>query len=517
MPDRVKFLASFRVRLTLLLTLFLILTIAVVILLDKVVQGRIERVVADQNLQVNDAVSDGFGDLAQAMSVAMDNLNSETYLYEKMERGELVLPPTIAHIIITDEGGNVKDTTLPTLREGEIPVPDRPEGSPKERIGDPVESEVEIPNGPHQGALKTYNLPITTAKGLYWVVIVQQQQGIINRIDKASRLLTDKSRELSNYRLAATAGLLLVALVIAVIVAWRVTQPVKELARAARRVAAGDLDFSVGVERSDEVGQLESTFNEMISELKSKRELEEKLNQAEKAAVIGRLTQGVAHEIRNPLNVLNLSIDLVSSKFAPADEPRRLQFSRILSTIKDEILRLNRMVSDLLNFGRPAKLNLKPIDLSHLVRETMDLIRPQADEQGVRIAVEGDGAPFTIEGDAERLRSCLSNITINALQAMPSGGRLTTRLYRENGLTSISITDTGAGISDESLTKIFEPYFSTKQAGFGLGLAVTRKIIEEHNGKIEVESREGGGTTFTMKLPAAQPGGITVQERYNVT
>src|SRR5436853_7697316 len=99
MPDRVKFLASFRVRLTLLLTLFLILTIAVVILLDKVVQGRIERVVAEQNLQVNDAVSDGFGDLAQAMSVAMDNLNSDTYLYGQMDRGGLVLPATNRQII----------------------------------------------------------------------------------------------------------------------------------------------------------------------------------------------------------------------------------------------------------------------------------------------------------------------------------------------------------------------------------------------------------------------------------
>ena len=504
MSDRVKFLASFRVRLMLLLTSFLLLTIVVVFLVDIRVKRRIEDVVADQNRQVNEAVSDGFGDLTQAISIALDTLKSKRYLYDKLERGQLQLPPTIAHIIVTDQRGAIRDTTLRTLAKGKIPVPDRPEGATKEMVGDPVESEVEIPYGHHQGAMKTYNLPITTAKGLFWIVIVQEQQGIINRIDKASRLLTDKSRELSNYRLAATAGLLLLALAIAVVIAWRVTQPVKELARAARRVAAGDLDFSVGVERSDEVGQLESTFNEMISELKSKRELEEKLNQAEKAAVIGRLTQGVAHEIRNPLNVLNLSIDLVSSKFAPADEPRRVQFARILSTIKDEILRLNRMVSDLLNYGRPAKLNLKMIDPGALVKETMDLIRPQADEQGVSIAVESEEPPFTVEGDAERLRSCLSNITINALQAMPAGGQLTARLERETGLVLISITDTGGGISDEALAKIFEPYFSTKQAGFGLGLAVTRKIIEEHNGSIDVLSKEGAGTTFTMKLPASQ-------------
>jgi len=116
--------------------------------------------------------------------------------------------------------------------------------------------------------------------------------------------------------------------------------------------------------------------------------------------------------------------------------------------------------------------------------------------------MDGDPARFDVEGDAERLRSCLSNIAINALQAMPAGGRLTASVHKKNGIVEVSISDTGVGIKEDSLPKIFEPYFSTKQAGFGLGLAVTKKIVEEHKGSIEVHSHVDQGTTFTLKLPA---------------
>ncbi|HEY6333787.1 MAG TPA: ATP-binding protein, partial [Blastocatellia bacterium] len=121
---------------------------------------------------------------------------------------------------------------------------------------------------------------------------------------------------------------------------------------------------------------------------------------------------------------------------------------------------------------------------------------------GVGISVNRDQPPVEVNGDAEKLKSCMSNIVINALQAMPSGGTLTADVHRSNGFVEVKISDTGIGISEESLTKVFEPYFSTKQSGFGLGLAVTKKIIEEHQGHIEVSSRLNEGTTFTLTLPS---------------
>ncbi|HKY03305.1 MAG TPA: ATP-binding protein [Blastocatellia bacterium] len=499
MSDKVKFLMTFRARLMLLLTSFLIITIVLVLFLDNLATKRTAEEVQLQSEQVKAAVSGGLGDLAVGMGIAINNLGSDKFLYEIYAREQL--PATIEHIIVTDDKGEVKDTTLPDQQGRIISLPDKSLGAVQEQDGDPVDSDLE--SEPHDREMKTYSISFETTKGNYWIFIVQNQGGILNKIDEAQATLAARLKQLSDIRFAITTGLLALALAIAVVIGWRFTQPIKELAAAAQRVAAGDLDFRVRHDRADEVGQLATTFNEMIAGLKSKRELEEKLTQAERAAVIGRMTQAVAHEIRNPLNVINLSIDHASKRYAPEDETKRKQFTRMLSSIKDEIARLNHMVNDVLNFGRPARMAVETVDLRGLVDETIALVRAQADEQGVEIEVRQDGDRADVQGDRERLKSCLSNIAINALQAMPTGGHLTARVHQTNGTVAVSITDTGVGISEEAQAKIFDAYYSTKQTGFGLGLAVTKKIVEDHKGTIEVESEPDRGTTFTVKLPAA--------------
>ncbi|HLG14617.1 MAG TPA: ATP-binding protein [Blastocatellia bacterium] len=496
MPGRIRFLLTFRARLMLLLTSFLLLTIVLVLALDKWAQKRADDEVARQSAQVREAFNTSFGDFAEAVKLALQRFNTEKYLYQEVPE----LPPTVQHIIVADQNGMVVDSDVREVVDKQITVPAQLHGTSAAQNLDPVEGEVQI----HGGLIRTYNIPLTTAKGPYWVVIVMQQQAIINQIDTSSQMLASRNRQLSNYRLGATAGLLILALAIAVIIGWRFTRPINQLAGAAHRVAAGDLDFRVPVTRPDEIGKLASTFNEMIDGLRSKRELEEKLNQAERAAVIGRLTQAVAHEIRNPLNVINLSIDHVGSKFAPEDETRRRQLDKILASIKDEVARLKRLVNDLLNYGRPAQLGIGTVELRALVEETLALVRPQADEQHVRVSLEADGSPAEVRGDRERLKSCVSNLAINALQAMPGGGELIARVRRSDGAVELSISDTGVGISEEALSKVFEPYFSTKQTGFGLGLAVTKKIVEDHRGSIEVRSHLSRGTTFTVKLPSVE-------------
>ncbi|HJQ24018.1 MAG TPA: ATP-binding protein [Blastocatellia bacterium] len=496
MSDKVRFLMSFRARLILLLASFLLLTIALVILLDNWAAKRANVEIDRQNQQVTAAVNDLIGDFYQAVNLAQQNLDNEEYLYQTIKPDQM--PQAIEHILVADSEGKVKDSTLREMINQYIAVPN--EVVAKESPGDPVEGEVNI----HGGLTKTYDLPLVTTKGLHWIVIVLSQQATINQIKAASQKLSDKNKELSNYRLVATSGLLLLAIAIVVLIGWRFTRPIQELAAAARLVAAGNLDFRVPVKRNDEVGQLAATFNEMISGLKSKRELEERLNQSERAAVIGRLTQSVAHEIRNPLNVINLSIDHVSKRYAPEDSARRERFTQLLSSIKDEIERLKRLVNDLLNYGRPARFAIETVDMRQLVEETLSLLRQQADMQGVSVTIDEASGPASVRGDRERLKSFISNLAINALQAMPTGGHLTARVARHDGEVEVKITDTGVGISEESLGKIFEPYFSTKQSGFGLGLAVTRKIIEEHQGRIAVDSQVDRGTTFTVTLPAAE-------------
>lgn len=495
MSEKIKFFMSFRVRLMFLLTSFLLLTIVLVLLLDRWAQKRSGEEVLRQSEQVKEAVNSGFSDFNQAIGLAIRNLNTDRFLYDQIKTGEIRLPETVEHIIVADEHGTVRDATIEDLKSIQVPETEAIQEAP----GDPIEGEVEI----HGGQSKTYDIPFMSTKGLFWIVIVTKQQAITNKIDEASRALANRTRELSNVRLLATTGLLMLALAIAVIIGWSFTRPIQKLASSARRVAAGDLDFQVDVERRDEVGELAGTFNEMIAGLKSKRELEEKLNNAERQAAIGRLTQAVAHEIRNPLNVINLSIDHVATKYAPEDEKRREQLMRILSSIRDEVARLKRLVNDLLNYGRPARLAVESVDMRKLIDETIALVGPQADEQGVEVTLEGDSSPVEVRGDRERLKSCFSNIAINALQAMPGGGHLHARVAKLDGSVEVTMTDTGVGITEEAMGKIFEPYFSTKQAGFGLGLAVTKTIVEEHQGSIEVRSQPQRGTTFTVKLPAS--------------
>lgn len=495
--ERVTLLMSFRARLLLLLTSFLLLTTVLVVLLDNWAHKRADVELDKQSQRVKSAFNTSFGDFAQATSLAVQSLRSSKYLYQMVTPEEM--PATVKDIIVAADNGEVKDGTLQEMIGQRINIPEAPQESEEEQALIPVEGEVEL-----QGtSVRTYNIPVMTMKGLHWIVVVMQQEAIINEIDTAQAVLAHQNRILSNYRLGATAGLLSLALAIAVVIGWRFTQPIQLLANAAQRVASGDLDFRVNVHRRDEVGQLAATFNNMIDGLKSKLELEKRLNQSERAAAIGRLTQAVAHEIKNPLNVINLSVDHLGKKFMEGDRANPDQTTKLITSVKDEITRIGQMASDLMNYGRPAPLSLERTDMRELLQETITLVSAQADEQGVEINVEDDGIPANVMGDGERLKSCLSNIAINALQAMPAGGRLAARVHKSDGVVEVMIADTGAGISPESIDKIFEPYFSTKKTGVGLGLAVTKKIIEEHHGSIEVRSEINHGTSFILKLPAS--------------
>ena len=297
----------------------------------------------------------------------------------------------------------------------------------------------------------------------------------------------------------ALLGLLLIVAI--AIFTKRITRPIMELGQAAGKVTDGNLEFNVPVSGPKEMRALSQTFNEMLSGLRSKRNLEELLQRAERSAVVGRLASGIAHEIRNPLNFINLSIDHLRAAFAPKDESPRAQYTHILTTIKDELARLNRLVSDFLGYGRPAKLKLREIDARSLIEEVRDLVNTHAEQHDVKVDIEqnGDG-DSKLQGDAELIKTCFSNLMINAIQAMPSGGSLNISLRPDNGFLEIKFTDTGVGIMPEDLAQIFEPYYSTKDTGIGLGLPLTKKIIEEHGGEINVESAPGRGTTFTVTL-----------------
>ncbi|HLF83134.1 MAG TPA: HAMP domain-containing sensor histidine kinase [Blastocatellia bacterium] len=495
MFEPMKLFISFRGRLMLLMTAFLLLTVVLVLGLDRWAQKRVSAEVRTQNERVKEIVGVSLGAFSESLSVALQNLNTEEYLYNRIAPGEL--PPDIKHIVVAEKDGKIADSTDRELLNKRILVPTR--AVAQNQLGDPVGDESEFSGE----QINTHYLPITTAKGLYWIVIVEQRQAVIDQIQDSSQRLAVQTRNLSRVRIAATTGLLSIALAVAVIVGWRFTQPIGELAEAARKVAAGQLDFHVGATRRDELGQLSFTFNEMIDGLKAKREIEERLHQTERAAVIGRMTQAIAHDIRNPLNVLKLTLGHFAAKMKPEAERAANQFSSLVATMKDEIGRLESRVNDLLDYSRPGPVSREVFDMRALLKESLSGVSAQAEEQTVEICVDQDDMPAFVLGDIRRLQSSISNIVVNAVQAMQGGGTLTTLMRRRDSFVEVTISDTGAGISEDHLSRIFEPYFSTKQTGFGLGLAVAKKVVEEHGGSISVDSRSGEGTTFTIKLPAA--------------
>jgi signal transduction histidine kinase len=303
--------------------------------------------------------------------------------------------------------------------------------------------------------------------------------------------------------LVYTLGIVLVSTIITFLFAWWFTRPIANLSIAARSVALGDLSIRVPDSgRSDEMGQLAQNFNEMTSALEKTKVLEEQLQQAEKSAVVGRLGSAIAHEIRNPLNYINLTLDHLDTKFTPHDQ-RDAEYHKLIGRIKTEVARINQQISDFLNYSRPATANLQPLEARRVIEGSLRLVEAQAAESNIKIGVvEHENVP-NVMGDTEYLRSVFNNLFINAVQAIGSeGGNMNIKISPDNGFVRFDITDTGVGIPPENLPKLFEPYFSTKETGTGLGLAIVQKIVDIHHGTIDVESIVGEGTKFTVRLPS---------------
>jgi signal transduction histidine kinase len=254
------------------------------------------------------------------------------------------------------------------------------------------------------------------------------------------------------------------------------------------------------------MGTLASAFNEMTAKLGRARELETQLHQAEKGAVVGRLAAAIAHEIRNPLNYINLTLDHLRSSFSPSDAKKKETFVRLTDQLKTEVGRINRHISDFLKYSRPSKLELQAVDLREEAEDALRLVQVRAEECGIQTRIIQDEKLPAIMADRDSLRSVFTNLVINAVEAIDGeGGSISIRLSNTDpNSVKVEITDSGCGIAAADISKLFEPYFSTKETGTGLGLAIVKKAIDDHGGTISVASREGGGATFTIILPAKE-------------
>jgi signal transduction histidine kinase len=217
------------------------------------------------------------------------------------------------------------------------------------------------------------------------------------------------------------------------------------------------------------------------------------------------LAAGLAHEIKNPLSTINLNLQLLQEDWQEADSPRHARSLKRLQTVARETQRLQDLLDDFLRFARMPGPDVQPCDLHALIDETLDFVRPHSTAQGVDIRTHLDPGVPTLQADPRLLKQALLNLIVNAQQAMPDGGELlicTRRLDSDE--VQIELTDTGEGIPNHLLPKVFDVYFSTKDGGSGLGLATVRRILDLHGGSVAVTSEVHQGTRFTLTLPLQQ-------------
>ncbi len=334
--------------------------------------------------------------------------------------------------------------------------------------------------------------------------------------------LDRQTRDLVFSGLAAIAGIGLVSLGMVYLAGLRwVARPLNQLMEKTRRIGRGDFTQPLPVQGHDELSELAGALNEMCDQLTQQQETIreeaagrlatlEQLRHADRLKTVGRLAAGLAHELGTPLNVVSGRASLIASGKLSAEE-----VISSASAIKTEADRITEIVRQLMDFARRRTPQRTPVRLQDLVERTVSLIEPLADKREIELQWNAPDEPILARVDAAQIQQVLTNLLMNAIQSMSNGGQIAVQLRQQRrslpdtaerqlqDFATVAIRDQGAGIAEEHLEQIFEPFFTTKEVGegTGLGLSIAYGIVEEHGGWIEVTSKQGQGSCFTVFLP----------------
>ncbi len=330
----------------------------------------------------------------------------------------------------------------------------------------------------------------------------QRLPGLRPRVEGEMSALTDaaEKRERRSVLLLLALSILTLGVGLAMSVyARRVLAPLGVVTARARAVAAGDLSPRDTVTSDDEIGELGKTFEDMVAAIRKARA---ELVQAERLATIGKMAAHITHEVRNPLSSISLNLELLEDELGRAG-PDAVQLG---SAIRAEVERLSRIAEQYLAAAREPRLRLTRESAADVVRECHEFMRPELERAGIQSRVEAGDVP-AIDLDEAQLRQALVNLLRNAREALDGaaperGGTIALGVRADGDRVRIDVDDDGPGIPDEVRAHIFDAFYTTKQRGTGLGLAVTRAIVEAHGGTIACEPSTGGGTRFSIRLPA---------------
>jgi signal transduction histidine kinase len=325
----------------------------------------------------------------------------------------------------------------------------------------------------------------STIGQLGWTVIVEQPTS------EAYAIAASLRRQL----LVAIAVFLLVMVGVGLLFGRRFIAPIFTLQRATQAVAAGDLESRVRIDTGDEFGQLGEAFNSMADRLV---DLQENVKRQERQAILGRVAAGLVHDLSHPIQNIGNSTRLLIRD--DLDRESRDTFHR---TIERELQALKRFMDDLRHVVKPRPIERFAMDINTTVSEIVDTMRSEGERHGVSVEGRYAAAPLTIEGDRFALDRVLRNLVTNAIQATKTGGRVTLTTARAGNHVEVRVEDTGSGIPADRLSRIFDDFMTTKSRGLGLGLAISKHIVEQLDGTIAVESEVDCGTAFTLRFPAS--------------
>lgn len=314
--------------------------------------------------------------------------------------------------------------------------------------------------------------------------------------DTRSPEVVSSLRSARGWLYAGGALIMMVVVALFVHLGLRMRRRVDMLVEGAHAVASGNLTYRLPLTRqADEINALSSAFNTMAERLK---DIIDRTVRTEKMAVLGEFATGVAHEVRNPLATMKTTVQTLS-RDEPDDDRREL-----LLDLETEVDRLNRVVNDLLTYGRPHPAARRNLAVRELLRRTAALLKPVASERNVHLASTGDSSASLL-ADEDHMQQILVNLGLNALQACGPGGTVTFRSRREGARTVIEISDDGHGIAPEDLAHVRDPFFTTKATGSGLGLTISQQMVEANDGSMHIDSTRGVGTLISLSFPASDP------------
>jgi signal transduction histidine kinase len=343
------------------------------------------------------------------------------------------------------------------------------------------------------------------------VILGHQKFGVIRLGFNLNPVLSEM-RSVTIKSLVISTAIFLVGAIIMFGIAIRMVKPIEQLTLAAKRIEDGDLQHRVSIHRDDEIGSLAAAFNQMAERL-GKRETELKesqtvLRRADRLSSLGLLTAGLAHEIRNPLVAIRTFTQLLPERYE--DPEFRDGFQGL--ALK-EVDRICGLINDLLSFARPSKPNVSPQNINDVVDNIARILETQAKEKNVEVIRRFSSDLPMVWIDREQMKQVFMNLILNAIQAMKDGGSIVIstgvsaksdgELVRE--YVQVEVRDTGIGIPPENLERIFDPFFTSKDEGSGLGLAVSHQIVQEHSGFVTVKSTVGKGTAFFVNVPIGKP------------